>query len=117
MTTTTLRLHSQAARHKSSAISAISINWKLVYACAMLASLAMLVFYIYQVNQLTRGAYAIRGYNNQISSLAGENTNLEAQFAQSDFLAGVAQQAQALGFEKTTNVAYVQIMQNSLAER
>ncbi len=114
MTTTTLSY--RALQHKIIPLNFIKINLKLVYFLAILFSLVMLVFYIFTVNELTKGAYLIKNYNKEVVSLLEENRNLQTNFAESDFLGLAQEKAKELSFEKTTNVTYIQILQNSLAE-
>jgi hypothetical protein len=97
-------------------VNMVTVNWKLVYFFAALFSLALLVFYIIMINDLTRGAYLIKNYNKQTVALSTENKTLQNQFAESGFLGGVLQEARALNFQKTSKVTYVQILKNSLAE-
>ncbi|MSU54873.1 MAG: hypothetical protein EXS48_03540 [Candidatus Staskawiczbacteria bacterium] len=120
MSTAILRLHYKTATHKIknkiSAVAAVRINWKAVYSAAFLFCLAMLAWYIVMVNQLTKGAYLIKSYNKDIRTLTTENKVLEAGFAESEFFGKVGLKARKLSFEKTTNVIYLQLLQNSLAE-
>ncbi len=116
MTTTTLHANNRALYHKIPVLGAIKINWKLFYLSAIAASLAMLIMYIYMVNQLIQGAYVIKNYNKDVAALLKENKVLEVNFAESGFLAGVQEKARELSFEKTTGVTYIKVLQNSLAE-
>lgn len=119
MSTAILRLQ-RAATHtiKNNVSLAVAkrINWKAVYVVSFVACLAMLVLYIVMVNQLTRGAYLIKSYNKDIRTLTSENKTLEASFAESGFLGDVEMKAKELSFEKTTNVKYIPLVQNSLAQ-
>jgi hypothetical protein len=116
MSTATLRLHYRAIGKKVASGQLIHIPFKFIYFLMAVCSLCLLVLYIVNVNQLTQGAYTIKNYNKEVSSLSAENDNLQATFAESSFLGTVQEQAQALSFEKVTNVKYVQILQNSLAQ-
>ncbi len=114
MTTTTLSY--RAIHSKIYSVNFIKINLKLIYFLAVLFSLIMLIFYIFRVNELTQGAYLIKNYNKEISSLLAENRNLQTNFAESSFLGLAQERAKELNFEKTTDVKYIQILQSSLAE-
>lgn len=92
-----------------------SVNWKMVCAVGFLASLALLIFYVFQINYLTTGYYLTNTYEKQISRLSDENKNLQVAFAQNSFLGQVQQRAQELNFQKATSVKYVQIPDNSVA--
>ncbi len=120
MSTATLKLHYRALHHKiqsrAFAIPAIRVPWKLIYVMAALVTALLMVFYVAKVDELTKGAYAIKNYTKEISSLSEENKALETQFAERDFLGSITQKAEALGFEKIGQVTYVQVLQNSLAQ-
>lgn len=76
-------------------------------------ALVLSIFYVWQVNDLTRGSYSVDSYEKQISKLADENKNLQVSFAESSFLGQALVKIQALNFQKTTSVKYIQILDNS----
>ena len=91
------------------------VNWKQFCFVGFFLSLAMLVFYVWQINDLTRGSYLINSYEKQISQLTDENKNLEVSFAENSFLGQALIKIQALNFQKVTSVKYIQIPENSVA--
>ncbi|OGZ79133.1 MAG: hypothetical protein A2528_02595 [Candidatus Staskawiczbacteria bacterium RIFOXYD2_FULL_37_9] len=93
----------------------IKISWKIVCFAGLFASLCLLVFYVWQINDLTKGSYLVNTYENQISKLSYENKNLEVSFAESSFLGSTLEKIQAMNFQKTTSVKYIQIPDNSVA--
>lgn len=117
MTTATLT-YNRAQKNLQAKISSVSfpvINWKTVCFIGFFMSLALLVFYVWQINDLTRGYYLTNSYEKQISKLSDENKNLEIFFAESSFLGQALLKIQALNFQKTTSVKYIQILDNSVA--
>ena len=120
MTTAALSLGYKSIQHKIKNKIAfathLKINWKLFYFMVVSLSLIMLVSYIFMVNQLIQGAYLIKNYNKDIAGLLKENKNFLANFAEVDFLGSVEYRAKELGFQKTTGVKYVEILQSSLAQ-
>jgi hypothetical protein len=117
MTTATLALN-RAQKNIQSKVSSISmplINWKLVCLIGFCMSLFLLGFYVWQINDLTRGSYTINNYEQQISQLSDENNNLQVSFAESSFLGQAIEKIQGLNFQKTTAVKYIQIPANSVA--
>jgi hypothetical protein len=114
---TTLALKSKTAHHKSkmASFSGLRINWKMVYAVGMAALLLMLAFYVFEINELTKGTYLIKSYNKQISQLSMQNKVLKANSASSDFLAGVQAKVRDMGFQKTADIQYVQVVETQLA--
>jgi hypothetical protein len=89
------------------------INWKKVCFIGFFISLSLLVFYVWQINNLTSGSYLVNSYEKQISNLSAENKNLQVSFAESSFLGQALVKIQALNFQKTTSVKYIQILDGS----
>ena len=113
---TTLTLSYRAIGRKIESVSFPKINWKIVYVSGILLSLLMLVFYIFLVNELTRGAYLIKNYGKEINLLSGENRILETNSTGVGLLGQVMERAKELSFEETKNIKYVQILESSLAK-
>ena len=78
-------------------------------------SLFLLVFYVWQINDLARSSYTVNNYEKQISKLSDENKSLQVSFAESSFLGQAIEKIQALNFQKTTSVKYIQIPAASVA--
>lgn len=112
---TTIALSYRAIHSKVKSAHFIMVNWKLVYMVSIVCCLSLLVFYILFVNQLTQGAYSIKNYQKEISSLSKENRVIEANFAETGFLDNVQSKVKELGFEKTAQIKYVDILDVSLA--
>lgn len=110
MTTAVLKIQS-----KVESIDFPSVNWKMVCICGFALCALLLVFYVLQVNDLTRGYYLINTYQKQISKLTQENKNTEVLFAESSFWGQAAAKIEALNFEKVTSVKYIQIPDSSVA--
>ena len=112
MTTATLRI--QKKLHvKIDAISLPSANWKLLFFAGFFMMAVSLVFYAWQINDLTKGSYTINSFEKKISQLSSENQNLQVAFAENSFMGQAMEKAQALNFEKTTSVKYIQVSENS----
>ncbi|MCX6724442.1 MAG: hypothetical protein NT155_04760 [Candidatus Staskawiczbacteria bacterium] len=92
-----------------------AINWKTACLLGFIVSFFLLVFYVWQINDLTRGSYLMNSYEKQITKLSDENKNLEISFAENSFLGQALQKIQALNFQKTTSVKYIRISDSSVA--
>ena len=116
MTTATLNLIrvQRKIQSKVDSIDLPIINWKAICFAGFFVSLALLVFYIWQINELTRGYYLTNTYEKQISQLSSENKNLQVSFAENSFLEKALVKIQALNFQKATAVKYIQISNNSV---
>ena len=116
MTTAVLGLKIQKKiQSKINFIDLPAINWKAVCFLGFFMALALLVFYVCQINDLTRGSYTINSYEKQISKLSSENKNLEISFAESSFLGQALLKIQALNFQKITSVKYIQVPDSAVA--
>ena len=115
---TTVTLGYRAIHHKIKLISFPKINYKIFYLLAILLSLLilMLIFYVYSINELTKGTYLIKNYNKEIDNLSKENRVLQTNFAESGFLEKVQEKVKELSFEKTKEIKYIQILESSLAD-
>jgi hypothetical protein len=117
MTTLALNYY-RAQKNLQSKINSIdlpAINWRAVCFIGFFVSLSLLGFYILQINDLTRGSYLINSYEKQINKLSDENKNLEVSFAENSFLGEALAKVQALNFQKTSSVKYIQILDSSVA--
>jgi hypothetical protein len=115
MTTATLNLYrvQKNLQAKMDSVDFPVVNWKSVCCIGFCMSLALLVFYVWQINDLTRGSYLTSTYEKQISALSQENKGLEVSFAESSFLGQALEKIQALNFQRTTSVKYIQILDSS----
>jgi hypothetical protein len=102
-------------RAKVNPISFPTINWKALCFIGFFVALPLLVFYVWQINDLTRGSYLTVSYEKQISKLSDENKTLQVSFAESSFLGQALEKIKALNFQKTTSVKYMRILDDSVA--
>lgn len=99
---------------KINSVNFPEINWKIVCFLGFFMSFALLVLYVWQINDLTSNSYLINSYEKQISALSQENKNLQVSFAESSFLGQALTKVQALNFQKATSVKYIQIPDSSV---
>jgi hypothetical protein len=113
MTTATLVLNrvQKNIQAKIDSVDIEMINWKAVCFAGFFVGLFLLVFYVWQINDLTRGSFLMASYDKQISKLSDENKNLQVSFAESSFLGEALIKIQALNFQKTnpSSVRYIQV--------
>ncbi len=111
---TTIALSVRGINHRFKSLSLPIFNWKAIYGLAIAVLAVMLVVYVVLINGLTQGSYLIKNYNKQMDTLLTQNEDLQTSFAESGFLGNVQAEVQAMSFEKTTQITYVQILDNSL---
>ena len=114
---TTIALTYKAIHRKVLRVRAFPVSFKTMYVLGLASCAVMLVFYIFSMNALTEGSYLIKNYNREVQTLSKENSVLEKQYAQLGFLGRVSEQVYLSGFEKTTAVTYMQIMEGALAAK
>ncbi len=112
---TTIALRISSAQKKIGSFQMPIINWKLIFVVSLFMASFLWIFYTYQINKLTEGAYLIKNYDKQIKGLLQESKNLEVNFAESSFLGQVEKKTEELGFKKTSSIKYIQIMDSSFA--
>jgi hypothetical protein len=117
MTTATLNFlkTKKISKAKIISINFPTVNWKLICATSLLLCLCLLVYYVWQINYLTKGSYLIGSYQQQINRLNNEKKDLEVSFARASLLGQVQERVQALSFQNATSIKYIQVLENSFA--
>jgi len=85
-------------------------NLRCVYFLGMAILFLSLSFYIYQVNAETTEKYSIQDYQKEISRLSQENKDLQINSAEVSSLETITQVINGLGFEKTEEIHYIQVI-------
>ncbi len=93
-----------------------SINWRIIFMLGFAMLAFLLIFYVYEINQLTGGSYLIKSYEKQINTLSAQNRVLEMNFAKTNLLENIREKTSELNFEKTKEVKYIQIASSFLAK-
>jgi predicted membrane protein len=90
-------------------LPSVKLNWNILCFAGLIMIMFLLFFYVYSINELTRGAYFIKNYERQTDALLQKNKNLEVGFAKSGFLGNLEIKTKELVFEKVKEVKYIQI--------
>src|SRR3989344_4973308 len=114
---TTLTLNIKSAQDKISSLEVKRLNFKIIYLLGIFTIIFMLFLYVFLVNNLTGGVYLIKNYNKELNLISNQNKTLETNFAKINFLNNISEGAKAMSFEKTKNIKYIQILENSLAKK
>lgn len=101
---------------KIESIDLPAANWRKICFVGFLAAAMLLIFYVWQISQLTEGYYLVNNYQSQIKDFSEENKNLQAAFAESSFLGQAQEKIMAMNFQKTTAVKYIQVSDVALAK-
>ena len=111
MTTHTLSLQ------KISFIKLPRINWKFYMVLGFCLVFMLSILYVLQINGMIAGSYMIKDYQKQINSLITTNKNLEVNLAQISYLENIQKKTEEMNFELVQTIKYIQILDNSLAQR
>lgn len=101
---------------KIDAVELPLVNWRKVCLLGIFATLILAIFYVWQINALTNGFYLTAEYEAQVLRLSDQNKSLQISFAESNFLAQVAERMQVLNFHKSVAVKYMQMPETFLAK-
>ena len=93
------------------------INLKFFWVFNFVIITSLLVFYVFQVNELTRESYLIKDRIKMLESLSQESKVLEINFAQSSSLENIKKMAEELNFKKTSTVKYIQVLEGVLVTK
>ena len=117
MTTAVLTL-SRMKKNVENKIKSVELStreWKRTCFLGAIFATLLLLFYIYQINILTRGTYLLNSYEKSLNELSQTNKKLELSFAENSFLGEVVKKAEDLNLEKTASIKYIQVLDASLA--
>ena len=73
----------------------------------------LLIFYVFQVNEVTRASFLISNYQKKIEELSQKNKNLEINFSQLD----LGPLLKNLGYEKIEKIYYIQILETQMVTK
>lgn len=85
---------------------------------AAISFLAALVgYYIFQVNALTKERYLIRDYEKKVLQFSKTNEILEVNFSKTNSLTNAEKYLSSQIFEKTQNVRYIQLLEDQVVRK
>ena len=90
-------------------------NKNILILSSIFVILSLLVMYIFQINSLVSRSYSLQSYQKDIEKISSENEKIESNLAGAGSLQNAELKISELGFEKTTKIHYIQILENSVA--
>ena len=93
----------------------LKISLRFFWAGTITLLLSLLVFYIFQANEVVKGTYSIKQYEKSFAQASLENNNLKINFSKSNSLDSIEVLAQNLNFEKNTGAKYIQMSGGQVA--
>jgi hypothetical protein len=94
----------------------IAFNPKLFLTLSFCLIFGLLIFYIFQINDLVSRGYLLHAHQKNVETLTQENERMGANLAGAYSLKNVESLVKAMGFEKTGKIHYIQILENSVAQ-
>jgi len=94
-----------------------NLNLRILIIPFFILTLAILIFYILQVNKIAADRYLIKEEEGKISRLLEENKILEINSNQATSLKNIDEIAKEFGFEKVNRIKYIRILETSMAAK
>ncbi|MDO8559269.1 MAG: hypothetical protein Q7R84_02950 [bacterium] len=91
------------------------INIRKMWALGLIPIAAILVFYIFQISEITKAVSLISRYEKEMIVLYQQNKELEAGLFGGNSLADLDSALINLNYEKVSKVYYIQIMDSEMA--
>ena len=83
----------------------------------LILTIFLLVFYVFQISQITQESYLSLSLQEQIKELSQANENLEINFTQNNSLESLEKLAQDTNYEKQGKIHYIQILGSTVAAK
>lgn len=77
---------------------------------SFLLTFSLLVFYVYQVNEMTRLGSLLSKYESGLSRLSQDNKALESAFSQSNSLGSLEGMLKGGSYEKVGKIFYIRLL-------
>jgi len=98
-------------------LSLPKLSLKLFWILGFVLVLSLSIFYVFQVNEITKETYLTKNYLKEIDSISQGNRILEINFAHTSYLGDIEKNVQTLNFEKVKKIKYIQILEGSLVTK
>ncbi len=93
------------------------ISLKLFWLLTFLSMVALLTFYIFQVNAAVSERYLIQEYEKRIGEVSKESQNLVISSAQVGSLDKAEELLEALNFEKINKIHYIRVLDTQVVTK
>lgn len=110
----TYTLNNFIFHNKLYSLSLPKLSLKIFWILGCVSVLSLSIFYVFQVNEITKETYLTKNYLKEIDSISRGNKILEINFAHISYLGDIEKNVQALNFEKVKKIKYIQILEGSL---
>lgn len=94
-----------------------STSFRFFWSLVIFSTVALLIFYIFQVNAEISERYSIQGYKEKISEISKENQDLEIKAVQLNSLDKAIKLLGSLNFEKTNKIYYIRTLDKQVVAK
>jgi hypothetical protein len=92
----------------------LNFNLRIFLTVSFILIITLLIFYVFQVNEMTAASYLIRNDEKKIAEFSNENKNLQISLSQTNSLENLERMIQGLGYEKVEKVKYIQVLEGKV---
>ena len=96
-------------------ISLPKINLQKIWISGFILTSLLLVFYVFQISEITQASFLISEQGQKISALYRLNKGLESNLSQKNSSANLETVLKKFNYEKVSKVYYIQILDNGMA--
>lgn len=110
-------MSTQVLAQAISGINLPKINLRKLLISGFILITSLIIFYIFQISEITKFSFSLAKYELEISALAGDNKNLEIGISQKNSLSGLEEVLSRLNYEKVSKIYYIRILDGQVAVR
>lgn len=115
MNNTLILNHPFLAKHRLSL--KIRFSMKLFWIVSFVSIFSLLIFYIFQINEMTKTGYLTETYEKKISQLLKENKILAITSSQVSSLDNLEDRIKNLNYEKVGKIYYIEVLENQIVTK
>ncbi|MDP3991197.1 MAG: hypothetical protein Q8P63_02800 [Candidatus Nealsonbacteria bacterium] len=105
----------------SSIVRPIVLRWKLSLKTVWILTLSvvcfLLVFYIFQISEMTRASFAVSNYERKMAQLINESKGLEINFSNISSLNSLEALLASLNYQDVGKVHYIEMLEGAVAAK
>jgi hypothetical protein len=95
----------------------LRFSLKLFWIISLISIFVILIFYIFQINEMTKNGYLTETYEQKISQLSKENKVLEIASSQVGSLDNLENKIRKLNYEKIGKIYYIEVLENQIVTK
>lgn len=77
----------------------------------------LLIFYIFQINAITKDFYVLKTHQKQLAELSQENKNIEMSYSQTNSLKNIESLVKTLDYRKVEKIHYIRVLGGIVASK